>query len=210
MMSTRRFVMTLTLASVTVVGCHGTGVREVRTISGTPVYEAKCKSSGTDCLLDARETCHDGYELIDSDTHAGGLLADLIPGPVTWYSMTFTCSTSGQFEHPSFAFRGPVYEPPDTAPAVPTPASAPPAVAGARAGAPRCSSDADCGGPGYACAKPAGSFTGECARAVNQYGTQDFSRTPQGSSLGPGRRQCWTTTDCPIGFSCNDGVCLKR
>ena len=71
-----------------------------------------------------------------------------------------------------------------------------------------CSSDIECGGPGYVCSKPAGSYRGQCARAVNSYGNQDFSRTPS-PNIGPGRVQCTMTSGCPIGFRCDAGRCMR-
>ena len=49
--------------------------------------------------------CRGGsYQILDSESHAGGLLIDAIPGPVTWYTMTYTCGPSdgrlvGRFLH---------------------------------------------------------------------------------------------------------------
>lgn len=49
--------------------------------------------------------------MLDSESHAGGLVADVLPGPVTWYGMTFACGPSDG-RMPSFAFRGQTYRPP--------------------------------------------------------------------------------------------------
>jgi hypothetical protein len=77
--------------------------------------------------------------------------------------------------------------------------------------APRtCTSDYQCGGPGYVCAKPAGSYTGECAKSVNEFGNQDFMHSPRLDSNGPGKRQCTLPLDCGIGFTCDRGMCIRR
>lgn len=48
--------------------------------------------------------------MVSSHSNAGGTLADIIPGPVTWYNMTYTCGPSdGQM--PEFAFKGARYTP---------------------------------------------------------------------------------------------------
>src|SRR5262249_40916894 len=56
--------------------------------------------------------CRGGsYQILDSESHAGGLLADIIPGPVTWYTMSYACGPSnGRLA--DFPFRGPHYKPP--------------------------------------------------------------------------------------------------
>src|SRR5215472_4992247 len=62
--------------------------------SGKPLqhHSAKCSQSREGCYAQATRDCGGGsYQILDSESHAGGLLADLIPGPVTWYGMTYTC-----------------------------------------------------------------------------------------------------------------------
>lgn len=73
---------------------------------------------------------------------------------------------------------------------------------------PACSSDFDCGGPGFACSKPVGSYTGTCAKVVNEYGNQVFTG-PRTNSIGPGQRQCSLPLDCGLGWKCDQGRCLK-
>jgi hypothetical protein len=72
---------------------------------------------------------------------------------------------------------------------------------------PGCSSDYECG-IGNRCVKPAGQFNGYCARTVNAYGTP-VQNMPDPKSIGPGQRRCRFMTDCPIGFQCDDGQCVK-
>ena len=42
------------------------------------------------------------YAVVDSHSNAGGLLADILPGPVTWYTMVYQCGRAGAF--PQFPF----------------------------------------------------------------------------------------------------------
>jgi hypothetical protein len=56
-------------------------------------------------VREASKTYQGSYQVLDSESHAGGLLADILPGPVTWYGMTYSCGPSdGRL--PSFAFKG--------------------------------------------------------------------------------------------------------
>jgi hypothetical protein len=72
--------------------------------SGKRVQQVKCGRSPTGCE-EAHMTCRGSYQIIDSESHAGGILADVLPGPVTWYSFTYACGPSdGRLA--SFPFRG--------------------------------------------------------------------------------------------------------
>jgi len=79
--------------------------------SGQEIHSAKCSHDPSGCYDQASQACGGGsYQIIDSDSHAGGLLADFIPGRVTWYGMTFTCGRSdGRLA--SFPFRGQAWAP---------------------------------------------------------------------------------------------------
>lgn len=79
--------------------------------SGVPLNKATCKNNPGDCLNQAGRTCGGPYQVFDSESHAGGLLADWLPGPVTWYSMLYQCGASDG-RMPSFEFRGPQWKPP--------------------------------------------------------------------------------------------------
>lgn len=79
--------------------------------SGAVLEVAKCKGSSADCMRQAGRVCGGSYQVIDSESHAGGALADLMPGPVTWYSMIFQCGPSDG-KMPNFEARGPEYRPP--------------------------------------------------------------------------------------------------
>ena len=87
----------------TIVGPDGKPLR--------PAHQAKCKSP-TGCYEQATRDCRGGsYQILDSESHAGGLLIDILPGPVTWYGMSYACGPSdGRLA--DFPFRGPNYQPP--------------------------------------------------------------------------------------------------
>lgn len=73
--------------------------------SGQRFQQAKCSRSPTACYETARAECRGPYQIIDSESHAGGLLADVMPGPVTWYSFSYICGRSdGRLA--AFPFRG--------------------------------------------------------------------------------------------------------
>ena len=64
------------------------------------------------CYEQATRDCRGGpYQILDSESQAGGLLADILPGPVAWYTMSYACGPSdGRLA--AFPFRGPRYKPP--------------------------------------------------------------------------------------------------
>jgi hypothetical protein len=73
--------------------------------SGATFNTAKCSHTSDACFQKAAATCGGPYQVIDSESHAGGTLADVLPGPVTWYGMTYQCGPSDG-KMPTFAFRG--------------------------------------------------------------------------------------------------------
>jgi hypothetical protein len=79
--------------------------------NGKRLHMAKCQSSPSSCYAQATETCRGPYQVLDSESHAGGLLADILPGPVTWYSFLYQCGRSDG-RTPGFEFRGPQWRPP--------------------------------------------------------------------------------------------------
>lgn len=100
---------------------------------GKPVNQTKCRVSPTGCYEEAHDTCHGPYQILDSESHAGGILADILPGPVTWYSFTYACGRSdGRLA--SFQLRGSEPKMPDIRVQPPAVVAAPPAVT-------RCSSN---------------------------------------------------------------------
>lgn len=92
-----------------------TATDQLRDPSGKPFKRVKCSHSTDNCFREATRECGGSYNVIDSESHAGGLIADLFPGPVTWYGMTYRCGRSDG-RMPSFAFRGPQWRMPDMGP----------------------------------------------------------------------------------------------
>lgn len=96
-----------------VAGCATTSVTQFQGPDGTSVKTAKCSSDPSKCFAAATQSCPGAgtYQVISSASRAGGLGADLIPGPVTWYYMSYVCGPSDG-KMPSFAFTGQQYVPP--------------------------------------------------------------------------------------------------
>jgi len=94
-------------------GCSTTSIKEFRGPDGNVIKTVKCSSDRAKCFAQASQSCTDGgsYRALSSESHAGGLVADILPGPVTWYSMTYACGPSDG-KMPDFKFGGPQYTPP--------------------------------------------------------------------------------------------------
>ena len=98
--------------------CAATSVKEYQAPDGSKIKTVKCASEQSKCFEKASSTCPDAgsYRVISSESHAGGLVADILPGPITWYSMTYTCGPSDG-KMPDFKFSGEHYAPPPPSPA---------------------------------------------------------------------------------------------
>jgi hypothetical protein len=109
----------LTLVTL-VAGCATTNVTQFQAPDGTTIKTVKCNSDPTKCFAAATQSCPGSgtYRVVSSESRAGGIAADLIPGPVTWYYMTYACGPSDG-KLPEFRFAGQQYIPP------PPPAPAP-------------------------------------------------------------------------------------
>jgi hypothetical protein len=92
-------------AAVSLAACDLTSGNSFASPSGAVVNRAKCSHSSDACFQAAGATCNGPYQVIESESHPGGTLADLMPGPVTWYSMTYQCGPSDG-KMPTFALRG--------------------------------------------------------------------------------------------------------
>ena len=93
-------ISTLTTACVT------PSVKEYTGPDGRSVKTVKCSKSPEKCFITASSSCSGGtYQVVTSESHAGGLIADILPGPVTWYGMTYICGPSDG-KMPYFAFKG--------------------------------------------------------------------------------------------------------
>lgn len=114
----------LLAATTSLSGCMETAGPTFNGPSGKPVSTAKCYASSAGCLQQAAQACAGPYQVLDSESHSGGLVADLMPGPVTWYTLTYQCGLSDG-KMPTFAFRGQQFVDSPTV-VVNTPASAAP------------------------------------------------------------------------------------
>ncbi|RVH17037.1 hypothetical protein CN216_14455 [Sinorhizobium meliloti] len=106
----RAYGFVLLLASAALSGCVSSG-ETIQGPSGQALQEAKCSGSPNACLKAAAKECSGPYQVVDSSSNAGGLVADIFPGPVTWYRMTYQCGKSDG-RMPTFQFRGQSYTPP--------------------------------------------------------------------------------------------------
>lgn len=94
----------LALLTLTLLACGSSGVVPVNDpstgessgSSGAAYFKAKCKSDIGNCLADAKSQCGGEFTVVHKESHAGGLLADAIPGPVTWHTVTFRCGASAE------------------------------------------------------------------------------------------------------------------
>ena len=105
------------LASLLLAACATDSVKEFRAPDGSSIKTVKCSSDPAKCFATAAQSCpgQSTYRVMSSESHAGGLLADVLPGPVTWYSMTYACGPSDG-KMPEFKFAGQQYVPPPPAP----------------------------------------------------------------------------------------------
>lgn len=112
----RKFALPLFFA---LAGC--TTAEPVPGPTGAVMNQTKCSGSPTGCFKAAVKTCNGPYQVMGSYSKAGGLMADLMPGPITWYGMTYRCGPSDG-AMPTFPFRGQQYVPsPVVAPSAPNP-----------------------------------------------------------------------------------------
>jgi hypothetical protein len=105
----------LLLAAAALASCNSTASNTSFVgPSGEQIHSVKCAGNAQVCYQEAAGTCAGSYQVLDSESHAGGLVADIMAGPVTWYGMTYNCGKSdGRL--PAFPFRGQRYVP-DTSP----------------------------------------------------------------------------------------------
>ena len=92
-------------------GCVIPSTESYHDPSGTKVHKTKCTAENIGCFQEASQTCGGPYQVITSDSHAGGVFADWLPGPVTWYTITYRCGASDG-QTPSFRWMGQEYTPP--------------------------------------------------------------------------------------------------
>lgn len=95
---------------VVVAGCVAPSQTSIPGPTGERITQAKCANSPDACFEEAAATCRGPYKVVDSHSNAGGLVSDDIPGPVTWYNLSYICGPSDG-RMPDFAFRGQSYRP---------------------------------------------------------------------------------------------------
>ena len=82
---------------------------ETHEVEDGEIRDTKCKDSPRDCIRKAENKCNGSFRTIHSESHAGGLIDDKLPGPVTWYYLEYQCGYSDG-RMPQFPFRGAHYE----------------------------------------------------------------------------------------------------
>jgi len=100
------------LSAFAITGCAAFG-EAIQGPSGAIIHEAKCNMSPNACFKKAAMDCKGPYQVLGSSSNAGGVAADILPGPVTWYRMSYQCGRSDGVM-PTFPFRGQQYIPTTT------------------------------------------------------------------------------------------------
>ena len=98
-------ILVLVVVASFLAGCVTPTGKSFTGPTGTIINSVKCNVSPDGCFEHASKICSGPYKVISSESHAGGLVADLLPGPVTWYGMTFECGKSDG-SYPTFALKG--------------------------------------------------------------------------------------------------------
>lgn len=85
----------------------GPKIKSYKGPTGEIFSNIRCTRDTSDCFEKASEVCNQSkYRVINSYRNAGGLWADIFPGPVTWYTMDIVCDSSNGVI-PTFPLRGP-------------------------------------------------------------------------------------------------------
>ena len=108
----------LGIAALSLAACVEPSTTTIAGPSGQAVSTAKCSGSSETCMQAAADACKGPYQVVDSYSKAGGIVADVLPGPVTWYYLTYQCGKSDG-RMPAFPFRGQSYQPPPVVAAPP-------------------------------------------------------------------------------------------
>tara|TARA_R110001606_G_scaffold361754_7_gene515104 strand:- start:601 stop:1020 length:420 start_codon:yes stop_codon:yes gene_type:complete len=104
-----KLVIGITLISILITACAASNIKEYVGPDGKSIKTVKCNQHFEECFELASSSCSGGtYQVINSESHAGGLLSDILAGPVTWYGMTYYCGASDG-KMPNFIFSGPQY-----------------------------------------------------------------------------------------------------
>ena len=74
--------------------------------TGENMSTVRCTKETSSCFEKASEVCNaETYRVVDSYRNSGGIFADLLPGPVTWYTLSIICGPSDGLMA-SFPLRG--------------------------------------------------------------------------------------------------------
>jgi hypothetical protein len=108
----RNVILFASIALLT--GCNaGPQIKSDTGPTGEKVSTVRCTRETSPCFEKASEVCNGGsYRVTNSYRNAGGLFADVLPGPVTWYTMSIICGPPDGLT-PEFPLRG-------SEPAIPT------------------------------------------------------------------------------------------
>jgi hypothetical protein len=60
------------------------------------VNSVKCNIDFKNCLETIRSVCGGKYHIHSRGTHMGGLLADILPGPIVWFTAAYSCGEISQ------------------------------------------------------------------------------------------------------------------
>jgi len=103
----------LVLVAALVSACATPTVTDLKSPDGRAMKNVKCNIDAQKCLTLASDSCKDQggtYQVVRSHSNSGGTVADIMPGPVTWYNMTYMCGASDG-RMPDFVFQGPQFNP---------------------------------------------------------------------------------------------------
>lgn len=102
-----KHIIVLIVVLVFLSGCNaGPQVKSYTGPTGEPASTIRCTKDTVPCFEKASEVCNGGsYRVTNSYRNAGGLFADALPGPVTWYTMHIVCGPSDG-KMPNFPLRG--------------------------------------------------------------------------------------------------------
>lgn len=102
----KRFII-LSALFVFLSGCNaGPQAKSYTGPTGEMQSTVRCTKETGPCFEKASEVCDGGsYRVLNSYRNAGGLWADVLPGPVTWYTMNIVCGPSDGVM-PDFPLRG--------------------------------------------------------------------------------------------------------
>ena len=103
----KKLSVIFSISTLLLAGCNaGPQVKSYVGPTGEVVSTVRCTRETSPCFVKASEQCGGGeYKVTNSYRNAGGLFADILPGPVTWYTMSIVCGKSDGVM-PQFPLRG--------------------------------------------------------------------------------------------------------